>query len=218
VCLRVRDDGHGMTEEVKRHLFEPFFTTKEPGKGTGLGLSTVFGIVKQSKGEVSVESEDGKGAVFAVFLPYLKDAAARPAAAGQPGAVKRGTEAILLVEDDEMLLRLSTRVLKEGGYAVIPASSGQTALEAMALRGKPVDLLLTDVIMPGMSGRDLARELARRGLVGRTLYMSGYTDDAMLKHGVLEHGIALIHKPFSVETLNAGIRGVLDGPADQARA
>ncbi|HBE88585.1 MAG TPA: hypothetical protein DDW67_05520 [Elusimicrobia bacterium] len=218
VCLRVRDDGHGMTEEVKRHLFEPFFTTKEPGKGTGLGLSTVFGIVKQSKGVVSVESEEGKGAAFTVCLPFLKAAADRPAAAGQPVTVKRGTETILLVEDDEMLLRLSARVLKEGGYTVIPASSGQTALEAMALRGKPVDLLLTDVIMPGMSGRDLARELVRRELAGRILYMSGYTDEAIFKHGVLEPGIALIHKPFSAEMLNASIRGVLDGPADQARA
>ncbi len=207
-----------MTEEVKRHLFEPFFTTKEPGKGTGLGLSTVFGIVKQSKGVVSVESEEGKGAAFTVCLPFLKAAADRPAAAGQPVTVKRGTETILLVEDDEMLLRLSARVLKEGGYTVIPASSGQTALEAMALRGKPVDLLLTDVIMPGMSGRDLARELVRRELAGRILYMSGYTDEAIFKHGVLEPGIALIHKPFSAEMLNASIRGVLDGPADQARA
>jgi PAS domain S-box-containing protein len=218
VRLRVQDNGHGMSETVKEHLFEPFYTTKEPGKGTGLGLSTVFGIVKQSKGEISFESKVGKGATFSVYLPFLKDAAAKPAAAGQPGAVKKGTETILLVEDDEMLLRLTERILKESGYLVIAASSGRLALEAIDLRGKPVDLLLSDVVMPGMSGRDLARELERRKLARRTLYMSGYTDDAMLKHGVLEPGIALIHKPFSVEAIAARIRGVLDGPASQAKA
>ena len=217
-CLRVRDSGHGMTEEVKGHLFEPFYTTKEPGKGTGLGLSTVFGIVKQSKGEVSVESEEGKGTTFTVCLPFLKEAAARPAVTSQAGAVKNGNETILLVEDDEMLLRLSERVLRESGYTVITASSGQTALEAMELRGKPVDLLLSDVIMPGMSGRDLGRDLERRKLVRRILYMSGYTDDAIVKHGVLEPGIAFIQKPFSVEAIAARIREVIDGPADQARA
>ena len=217
VCLRVRDNGHGIPEAVKEHLFEPFFTTKEPGKGTGLGLSTVFGIVKQSKGEVSFESEVGKGATFSVCLPFLKGAAVKPAASAA-SQLKKGYETILLVEDDDMLIRLSARVLRESGYTVITASSGKAALDAMGRRGKPVDLLLSDVIMPGMSGRDLGRELERRKMARKTLYMSGYTDDAMVKHGVLEPGIALIHKPFSVEELTARVRGVLDGPPSEAVA
>ena len=128
------------------------------------------------------------------------------------------TATILLVEDDETLLRLGERFLNESGYTVLTASSGKAALEVMEQRGKPVDLLLSDVVMPGMSGRDLARELERKELIGRTLYMSGYTDDAILKQGVLESGIAFIYKPFLIEALAAKLREVLDGPAEHAKA
>jgi PAS domain S-box-containing protein len=218
VCLRVRDNGSGMSEEVKSHIFEPFYTTKEKGKGTGLGLSTVFGIIKQSNGQVSVESEPGKGTTFSVYLPLLKEAVPDIGISKPKAVAGNNTETVLLVEDDEMLRRLSERLLKGGGYTVITASNGKNALEVMERRGKPVDLLLSDVVMPGMSGRDLARQLESRRLICRTLYMSGYTDDAMVKHGVLDPGIAFIYKPFSAEALAEKLREVLDGPADQAKA
>lgn len=218
VRMKVADTGCGMTDEIKARIFEPFFTTKPQGKGTGLGLPTVIGIVKQSGGDMAVKSEPGKGTALSIYLPLL----AEPALAAvneTPKAVPgNNTETVLLVEDDEMLRRLGERLLKEVGYKVLAAPSGAAALEAVEKHAKPVDLLLTDVVMPGMSGRDLARELERRKLAARTLYMSGYTDDAIVKHGVLEPGIAFIYKPFAVEALAAKIREVLDGPADQAKA
>ncbi len=217
VCLKVRDSGCGMSAEVKSHLFEPFFTTKEKYKGTGLGLSTVFGIVKQSGGDIEVESEPGKGAVFSIYFPYCEAAAEPGKIRAAAGGVK-GRETILLVEDEESLLRLGRRVLEACGYTVISASDGPAALKEIKRHGKPVDLLLTDVIMPGMSGRDLARELARDKMAGRTLYMSGYTDDAIIKHGVLEPGIAFLYKPFTIDGLMVKVRAVLDAAAGQAGA
>ncbi|MDO8804908.1 MAG: response regulator [Elusimicrobiota bacterium] len=219
VCLTVADTGCGMTAEVKSHLFEPFFTTKEQGKGTGLGLATVFGIVKQSGGDIAVESEPGKGVLFRICFPYceLAPGAAATESAQAAGGVKRG-ETVLLVEDEDSLLRLGRRVLQDGGYTVLTAASGPAALKEIERHGKAVDLLVTDLVMPGMSGRELGRELARRNMAGRTLYMSGYTDDAILKHGVLEQGVAFIYKPFTVEALSVKLREVLDGPADKAKA
>ena len=218
VCLSISDTGHGMTNEVKEHIFEPFFTTKNKGKGTGLGLSTVFGIVKQSGGDIEVESEPGRGATFRIYLPQAEaDISDKDKDKGQGGVLK-GTETVLFVEDDDTLRRLSERLLRETGYTVISAAGGKEALVAAERHGRPVDLLLTDVMMPGMSGRELALELARRKLAHRTLYMSGYTDDAIVRHGVLEPGIAFIHKPFTIEALSARLREVLDGPADQAKA
>lgn len=220
VCLKVSDTGAGMTAEVKSHLFEPFFTTKEQGKGTGLGLSTVFGIVKQSGGDIEVESEAGKGTIFRIYFPYC-ESAPKAADTGKGGPVTgevKGLETILLVEDEESLRRLGKRVLESSGYTVLTAAGGPEALKALEQHGKPVDLLVTDVVMPGMSGRDLAREIARRNMAARTLYMSGYTDDAIVKHGVLEPGLAFIYKPFSVDGLLLKVRTVLDAPADQARA
>ncbi|MBU2574043.1 MAG: response regulator [Elusimicrobia bacterium] len=231
VRLKVLDTGCGMTTEVKSRLFEPFFTTKEPGRGTGLGLSMVFGIVKQSRGEIEIESEPGKGSTFLIYLPLAKTP---PAEAGNKGGGKyegkdegRGKNngdpvkrlvTVLFVEDEEALRRLGERVLRAGGYTVLAAANGRAAFKLMEERGKPVDLLLTDVVMPGMSGRELALELARRSLVGRVLYMSGYTDDAVVKHGVLEPGIAFIYKPFTVKEVMLKLREVLNGPAGQAKA
>jgi len=216
VRLKVRDTGTGMSEEVKSRIFEPFFTTKEQGKGTGLGLSMVFGIVKQSRGEIEIESEPGKGTTFLVYLPAeacLKDERKDR----EKEAPAKGCETVLLVEDEESLRRLGERVLRAGGYAVLVAADGQAALKLMEARGKPVDLLLTDVEMPGLGGRELALELMRRKLVGRVLYMSGYTDDAIVKHGVLEPGIAFICKPFTANAVTQKLREVLDGPAEQAK-
>ena len=217
VCVKVRDNGCGMMEEVKAHLFEPFFTTKVSGKGTGLGLSVVFGIVKQSGGEINVESEPGKGSVFIISFP-LAEAEAAPKPAPEPGPLAGGSETVLLAEDEESLRRLGERLLKAAGYKVLAAASGPEALELAEGLGRPVDLLVTDVVMPGMTGPQLAKELAARKLCPRTLYMSGYTDDAIVKHGVLEPGIAFIYKPFSADGFTDKVRQVLDGPADQARA
>ncbi len=221
VCMKVADTGGGMSEEIKDHLFEPFFTTKEQGKGTGLGLSTVFGIVKQSCGDIEVESEQGKGSVFTVYLP-LEEAKPRDKAKDKDKnkddrSLGKGHETVLFVEDEESLRRLGERILLSSGYKVLVATDGQAALKLMEERGKPVDLLMSDVVMPGMSGRELGLELARRKLVGRALYMSGYTDEAIVKHGVLEPGIAFIYKPYTVEALLKKLREALDGPAGQAK-
>ncbi|MDD5209339.1 MAG: PAS domain S-box protein [Elusimicrobiales bacterium] len=219
VCMKVSDTGSGMSQEIKDHLFEPFFTTKEQGKGTGLGLSTAFGIVKQSCGDIEVKSEQGKGSVFTVYLPLVeaqprgkdkdKDKDDRP--------LGKGHETVLFVEDEESLRRLGERILLTSGYKVLVATDGQAALKLMEERGKPVDLLMSDVVMPGMSGRELGLELARRKLVDRALYMSGYTDEAIVRHGVLEPGIAFIYKPYTVEALLKKLREALDGPAGQAK-
>ncbi|MFA7008964.1 MAG: PAS domain S-box protein [Elusimicrobiales bacterium] len=222
VCLSIRDTGCGMTDAVKTHLFEPFYTTKGKGKGTGLGLSTVFGIIKQSGGDIEVESTAGGGTTFRIYLPYI-EVAVQDKDTVKDGykdnaALARGTETVLLVEDEESLRRLGERLLRLNGYTVISAADGKEALEAAERHGKPVDLLLTDVVMPGMSGRELSMELARRKLIGWTLFMSGYTDDAIVQHGVLDPGIAFIYKPFTVEALSLKLREVLDGPADQAKA
>lgn len=219
VCLLVRDTGCGFTTEAREHLFEPFFTTKQLGKGTGMGLSTVLGIVKQSGGEIELESPRAGGTTFRIYFPYIEAPIQaiedKDKAADTPS---RGTETILLAEDEESLRRLGERMLRLNGYTVISAADGESALAAAERNGRPVDLLLTDVMMPGMSGRELAREMARRGLASRTLYMSGYTDDAIAEHGVLQPGIAFIYKPFTVDALALKLREVLDGPADRAEA
>jgi CheY-like chemotaxis protein len=218
VCVKVRDNGCGMGPEERKHLFEPFYTTKEKYKGTGLGLSMVFGTVKQSGGEIVVESEPGVGSSFGIYFPLVEAVIPEKAASATVGVSKGGTETVLLVEDEEPLRRLGERLLRAQGYTVITAADGGEALAAAGRYGKPVDLLLTDLVMPGMSGRELALELERRKLALRTLYMSGYTDEAIVKHGVLEPGIAFIYKPFTADALYGKLREVLDGPADQAKA
>lgn len=218
VCLTVKDTGCGMTEDVKSRIFEPFFTTKPQGKGTGLGLSTVFGIVKQSGGEITVESAPGQGCAFRVFLPLAETAVAgeNPGAPSAEPAKARSGETVLLVEDDPILRRLGERILKENGYEVFVAARGEDAIELLTKRGKPVDLLLTDVVMPGISGRELSKELARQKLADRTIFMSGYTEDAIVDHGMLDQGIAFIYKPFNPDVLTKKLREVLDGPAENA--
>lgn len=209
VCVKVSDTGCGMTEEVMKRIYEPFFTTKVGTKGTGLGLSTVLGIVKQSGGEIQVKSEPGKGSAFSIYLPLAEVPAPAKDKEKEPEAGLKGSETVLVVEDEESLRRLCVRLLGSGGYEVLSAADGPAAIRLMEERGEPVDLLMTDVVMPGMSGRELA---------GRVLYTSGYTDNAIVKHGVLEPGIAFIYKPYAADALLQKIRKVLDGPADQAKA
>ena len=218
VKLTARDTGHGMTPEVRRHIFEPFFTTKPAGRGTGLGLAAILGIVKQSGGEIEVESAPGKGAAFFVYLPLAAPVEQQAEKPVEKPASLAGVETVLLVEDDRMLRRLGERLLRESGYTVLAAADGRDALQALERYGRPVDLLITDVVMPGMNGRELALEVSRRGLAARTLYMSGYTDEAIAKHGVLEPGLAFIYKPFTADALALKLREVLEGPADRAKA
>ena len=207
--LAVTDTGTGMDATVRAHLFEPFFTTKEVGKGTGLGLATVYGIVKQSDGYISVSSEPGRGSSFKVYLPRL-DARPRTSSPALKGVAGRGTETILVVEDEPAVLALSQRALEAHGYVVLAASDATTALRLVERHGGTIHLLLTDVVMPGMSGRDLADQLAARRPGTRVLYMSGYPGDAVVQHGELQPGASFLQKPFSADGLARKVRDVLD--------
>jgi two-component system, cell cycle sensor histidine kinase and response regulator CckA len=211
VRLDVGDNGVGMEPETLDHLFEPFFSTKEKGKGTGLGLATVYGIVHQGGGHIAVESSVGRGTTFRIWLPEVEsdEEPAAPPAAAAPAA---GTETILLVEDEDALRELLHEVLSENGYVVLQAASGAEALRVSRGHAGGIDLLLTDVVMPGMSGREVATALSaeRPGL--RVLFASGYTAEAIARHGVLEPGTDLIHKPFTPEALLRRVRDRLDRP------
>lgn len=212
VLLAVTDTGTGMDAETKSHIFEPFFTTKGLGKGTGLGLATVYGIVKQSGGYLWVYSEPGRGTSFKIYLPRVMETP-EPARPAQGAAVSlRGSETILLVEDDEMVRTLTRRLLEANGHTVLLASRGEEALELLRDLKTRIHLLVTDVVMPGMSGRDLADQVQtlRPGI--KVLYLSGYTDDAIVRHGVLEPGVSFLQKPFTADILARKVREVLDSP------
>ncbi len=215
VLLSMEDTGHGMDEEIRSHLFEPFFTTKEKGKGTGLGLATVYGIVSQSGGHIRVESAPGRGSVFQVYLPRVESPGEGISSAAEPdrsGIPSTGTETVLLVEDEEVVRLLAREILRMNGYTVLEARHGREALLLSDAHQGPIHLMLTDVVMPKMSGRELAERLVPRRPEMRVLYMSGYTDDAIVRHGVLEEGIAFLQKPFTARTLALKVREVL-GPA-----
>ena len=209
VMLAVSDTGHGMDAAVKARIFEPFFTTKDPGKGTGLGLATVFGIVKQSGGSIGVYSEPGHGTTFKVYLPRVDETIDQAATAATP-TLARGSETILLVEDDDEVRALARETLDGHGYTVIPASAPAEALQLAGSHSGPIHLLLTDVVLPQLSGRGLAERLAPEHRDLRVLYMSGYTDDAIVRHGMLEEGTAFLQKPFTPYTLLSKVREVLD--------
>jgi CheY-like chemotaxis protein len=199
-----------MDTQVKGHIFEPFFTTKEKGKGTGLGLATVYGIVKQSDGYIWVYSEPGQGTSFKIYLPRVEAPAEPPAPNATPPTSLRGSETVLLVEDEDAVRNLTRRVLEAHGYTVLTAADGQEALRLADRHRGPIHLLLTDVVMPNMSGRQVAERVlsARRGT--KVLYLSGYTDDAIIHHGVLAPGIAFLQKPFTPQGLARKLREVLD--------
>jgi len=218
VMLAVKDTGIGMDPETQSQIFEPFYTTKGRDKGTGLGLATVYGVVKQSNGYITVDSEKGKGSLFAVYLPRIEQRVLAPAKSSPEPLDVRGSETILLVEDAEPLRRLAHLFLKENGYQVVTAADGLQALEVAVQMSGPIDLLLTDVVMPGMNGRVLAERLAPGNPSMKVLYMSGYTDSFIAGHGVLEPGTHLLRKPFTEEVLVRKVRNVLDGRADEEKA
>lgn len=211
VMLAVSDTGHGMSESVRQRVFEPFFTTKEVGKGTGLGLSTVYGIVKQARGHVTCYSEVNTGTTFKVYLPRAGDEAS-PGEARVEASGTRGNEVVLIVEDETMVREFAAQSLSELGYVVHTAAQAQDALDKVASLQGPLHLLLTDVVMPGISGKQLAQILQgqRPGL--KVLYSSGYTPNVIVHHGVLDRGVQFLPKPYSPHELAAKVRQVLDWP------
>ena len=209
VVLRVTDTGTGMDAATMERAFEPFFTTKPKGKGTGLGLATVYGIVRQSGGHVEVESAPGSGTTFRVYLPRVVEAADQRVE-GAVAAPARGAETVLVVEDDAHVRLLARKVLEQAGYRVLVAAGGKEALAAAEAHEGPIDLLMTDVVMPEMSGRTLTRRLTQRHPGIKVLYMSGYSDEDIAQHGVFEGGIPFIKKPFTPSLLTQKLREILD--------
>jgi len=217
VMLAVTDNGCGMDAETQAHVFEPFFTTKEKGKGTGLGLATVYGVVKQSGGYVWVYSEPGRGTSFKIYLPRIEETAVP---AGRDGKSEtqipqRGSETILLVEDEKGVRELAREYLASSGYRVIEAEDGHTALELATMHVGQIHLLLTDVVMPGISGRELAERVSQIRPGIKIIYMSGYTDQAVVHHGILQNDAVLLQKPFTLMTLAGKLRELLAVPAVQ---
>ena len=215
VMIAVSDTGRGMDRATLERAFEPFFTTKPEGEGTGLGLSTVYGVARQNGGSVNLYSEAGRGTTVRVYLPRC-EGAAEAQAEPPPAVLRRGAETILLVEDEAALLALTEELLAELGYQVLAAEGPLEALALAAKADPPIDLLLTDVIMPSMNGKELSDRVRtlRPGI--RVVFTSGYTADAIAHRGMLEPGIDFLEKPFTLDLLAAKIREALDRPADPA--
>ena len=214
VMLAVSDKGCGMDAEVLKHIFEPFFTTKKKSKGTGLGLSTVYGIVKQSGGNIWVYSETGQGTTFKIYLPEVDDAVEETRTEESLAEFSGGTETILLAEDEEFVRNFVKDVLQKYGYTVLEAQHGSEALRIGLQHSGRIHLLLTDVVMPRMSGQQLAKQMATLRPTVKVLYMSGYTESAIVHHGVLDSNAAFVQKPFTGEALARRVREVLDSDSD----
>jgi CheY-like chemotaxis protein len=212
VLLAVTDTGEGMDNNTLQHLFEPFFTTKKRGEGTGLGLSTVYGIIRQNRGWIWAYSEPGKGASFKIYLPQAQGHGTPATPAPQSAEFASGTETILLVEDLEPVRTLAALVLRDCGYSVIEASDGAEALLAARRHAGPIHLLLTDVVMPGMSGKELADRLLAERPTAKVLFATGYTENVIVSRGVLKPGIRYLPKPFTPRVLAAKVRETLDQP------
>ncbi len=215
VMLAVSDTGIGMDRETQARIFEPFFTTKEQGKGTGLGLSTVFGIVKQSQGHIWVYSEPGRGSTFKVYFPRVDEQAKRYKSWIHRALPKGGSESILIVEDEESVRNLICNVLKAGGYRVIAARNATEAMVAHRASSERIHLMITDAVMPGMSGGQLAEKMKATNPGMKILHMSGYTQDAIVNLGELKEDTPFLPKPFTPETLLSTVRETLDGPSEK---
>ena len=212
VMMTFADTGTGMDDNTRTHAFEPFFTTKEFGKGTGLGLATVYGIVKQSNGFIWLDSEPGAGTTLRVFLPRMdRPTTSRRLETGERADRRGAGETVLVVEDDDMVRKLARRILERAGYRVLEAADGGEALLVAESSNDRIDLLLTDVIMPSINGRELARRLLASRPTMKVAFTSGYTDDVIARHGVLDPGVSLVEKPFSAHSLTRVVRDVLDG-------
>jgi two-component system cell cycle sensor histidine kinase/response regulator CckA len=219
VMLAVSDNGHGMDAETRRRIFEPFFTTKQKGKGTGLGLATVYGIVKQSGGDIWVYSEPGKGTTFKLYFRRVREATSSLEEGHARPQQQRGSETLLVVEDEEAVRDLVATMLRRQGYTVLTAADAHEAIRLAEEHRDALRMLLTDVIMPRMSGKELAMELLRTNPKLQVLYLSGYTENTILHHGVLDEDVNFLAKPFSQETLARKVRTILDsGPGAQASA
>jgi two-component system, cell cycle sensor histidine kinase and response regulator CckA len=212
VLLAVSDTGCGMTEEVKAHVFEPFFTTKEVGKGTGLGLATVFGIVKQSGGHIRVYSEAGHGTTIKIYLPSVAGAVPAVQSIVEPEPARSGGQTILLVEDEKAVRAMTGLALRSKGYTLLEAANGEEAVRLGEQHTGPIHLLMSDVVMPRMGGRQLAERLTSQHPEMRVLFVSGYTDDAVVRHGVLRAEVAFLQKPFTMDALHRKVQKILDGP------
>jgi two-component system, cell cycle sensor histidine kinase and response regulator CckA len=210
IMLSIADTGHGMDKETQARIFEPFFTTKEKGKGTGLGLSTVYGIVKQTGGYVFVQSELNRGTTFRIYFPRVPDGTDSIESPLVSRAGTGGSETVLLVEDDESLRQLVRETLEAKGYKVLEADNGEAALRIACAHPGSIDMLITDVVMPGMSGRELAKELGASHPQSRILFLSGYTEDTIVHHGVLPPGTVFLQKPFTLQSLASKVREVLE--------
>ena len=206
----VSDTGEGMPPEVMDHIFDPFFTTKEVGRGTGLGLATVYGMVKQNSGFIYVYSEPGEGSTFKIYLPRHKEKTAETPTASVKKPVPGGNETILVAEDEEILLQTCKHVLERQGYTVLAARKPGEALTLAEQHPGEIHMLLTDVVMPEMNGRELAERLQVLRPETKCLFMSGYTAEVVARHGVLDRGVEFIEKPFSFTGLAEKVRGVLD--------
>jgi CheY-like chemotaxis protein len=208
--LAVTDTGHGMAEEIKSRIFEPFFTTKPQGKGTGLGLATVYGIAKQNGGHIAVYSERELGTTFKVYLPRVRNTPLGCTLSEAPLPLRGGTETVLIVEDEEVVRVLVRTILRRHGYTVVEAGHGGEALLLCEQHDGPIDLMVTDVVMPHMGGRKLTERLSPLHPRMKVLYLSGYTDDAVVRQGILEAGTPFLQKPFTPEALARKVREVLD--------
>jgi len=210
VVLSVSDTGIGMDTPTKGRIFEPFFTTKGPGRGTGLGLSTVFGIVQQSGGTIEVSSELGRGTTFKIYFPRTNQSSRGTAKPPSDEASSRGSETILLVEDDALVRTLTRTILREAGYQVLEAENADAALALAERHATAIHLLLTDVVLPRVGGRQLADQLRARRSETRVLFMSGYANDSIVRHGVVDSAVELLPKPFTRVSLLRRVRGILD--------
>jgi CheY-like chemotaxis protein len=214
VSLTVSDDGCGMDRQTLNSIFEPFFTTKDVDQGTGLGLATVYGIVKQNNGFVTVDSEPGRGTTFRIYLPRFDEYVTMPLPLAASQTAVSGIETILLVEDEPMILEMTTMMLRNHGYHILGASRPTEAIHLARAHSGRIHLLLTDVIMPEMNGRDLANQILASHPDLDCLFMSGYTADVIADHGVLDEGVHFIQKPFTMQDLAATVRAILDGSPD----